>query len=86
MGLDLVHGRNDASRRDDLFKLVDCEVGDTDRADLFGLFRDPDELGPGLGDAWAVCVDIEIPLGSLGEEVRAGGEGDWPVNQVDVEV
>lgn len=83
VALDLIDGGGDARVGDDLLQLGDGEVGDTDGAGL-GLGKLVHGLpGVGQGDA-LIEVDFAVVAGLPGEEGIAGGEGDGPVDEIEL--
>lgn len=85
--LNLVHGRHDPRRINDLLQLLDPEVGHSNSLDLVRLFTNPDKLLPRLGNARRVFVDGPVlPVGRVGHKLLARLEGHGPVNEVHVQV
>jgi hypothetical protein len=86
--LNLVGSGDNASRVDDGLEVLDLVVGDTNGAGL-GLGQLDHGL-PGVDDG-DVVLDLDVTVGEGaggvgGEVVVAGGEGDGPVDEVQVEV
>lgn len=88
--LDLVDSWNDASGLDDTLNVGWGEVGNTNRLDLAGLLEG-DESTPCVGQTG---LQVEVGVAVLGgDELVIGGnvaarwlKGNWPVDQVEIEV